>query len=165
MAIGVGVYTEPKQEARISNGSLFTNPLLFVINGISGGALEKRLYIGTNDEVNAYLGPDGTLAGSGIEISIDDGSGIAAGTTYGWNWKMRAGDKQPTEAEWAAISPAANINVPPLYNLFNDGDGGLMSYHPFWIRIEVPALAHMKMSTQTKLKITATRMDVGWYTD
>jgi len=164
MAIGVGLYTEPKQEARISNGNSFINPLLFAINGITGGALEKRLYVGTNDEVNAYLGPDGTLAGDGIEISITDGSGIAKGTTADWIWKIRAGDEQPTISEWQGVIAGAKINVPPLYNLFNSGDGGLMTYHPFWLRIEVPALANIKMYTETKLKITATRMDVGWYT-
>ena len=162
-SVGLGIYTEPKQNARISNGDSFDKPLLLTQDGVEGGILDTRLYLGSNDNVHAYLGADEDLAGQGIEIYFDDPDNHTTGTTPGWYWKLKAGDKHPTENEWGQAAVGIGVFVGNLYNEFNSYDGGLQTYLPFWLRTNIPAITNAQMISSVKLKIVGTRMDVGWY--
>lgn len=156
---GLGIYTEPIPEARISNGDDWTNPLLFTLDAVNAVIYDVRLYIGSNDEIYAYTGP----SGGDITLSIVNGDGIADGSLTGWEWKLKAGDSQPTEYEWGLVTPGQSISLPPIYDPYNNMDGCTHIYHPFWLRIKIPRLTQRKLFSNTYFRITAVRQPVGWY--
>jgi len=154
--IGLGIYTKPKQEARVSSET----PLLFAIDGTIKTIYEHRLYLGSNDEVHAYTGDPYP---NNIKISIVDNRGISDGSIPGWSIKMKAGDARPTQDEWDSVSKGAFIEVPGIADMYNDMNGCLYLYHPFWVRIEVPKYVPRQMITDVYFRIEALRQDVDWY--
>jgi len=166
--LGLGLYTEPKQSARVSLGDDWTKPFLMVFDGVTGGSKDCRLYIGTNDEVHAYLGLDGavvagSVVSSGISVSLY--CPIQATLfTDGFYWKLRTGDSRPTSTEWNAIATGNTIYVGDIINEFNNYDGGLQTYLPFWLRLHVPGYASVEMIRSIQVRIEGKRMDTGWRT-
>lgn len=167
--VGLGIYTEPKQETRISTNETNTNPLLFVFDGTEGGVLERLLYVGSNDETYAYLGPDANSYPdnpdtSKVEVQLIDPEHYTDEIQTSWSWKLQEGVDRPTTDEWALVTPGASITLPGnFYNIFNSGDGGKWQFYPFWVRIEVPEQTGAKMIASVRFQIRATRMPLGWY--
>ena len=67
--------------------------------------------------------------------------------------KLYSSDKQPTESQWAVVMPNAdssisNNNMMPWRNIPEVGsvDESDTTYHPFWMRVEVPMSAPLDLS-------------------
>lgn len=136
MALGVYEIADPDKAFSVSGE--FTNALPITFDGTLGGVVKRRYYVRNDDVDHVYSG----ISLNPIELTT--GSSIIDGTD-GFNWKLKAGDDEPLEEEWALISPASGVNIPSINTTH--------IYEPFWIRFEVPRGAEVRPHEDVKLRI------------
>lgn len=127
-----------------------TNPIRHSFDGRVGGVLEKRYFL-RNDDANTAF--------SGIQLyPVDLGGDHLTDGTNGFAWKLKAGDQQPLDQEWATIAPANTI----MFSGIGDGTigGDISTYLPFWLRIEVPKGANVSSYDDVVLRTTASGIAV-----
>lgn len=140
----IAIYTSASSGYDVSQNNTFTNPFAVTFDGQSGGVIQKRLYVRNNTNYLAY---------SGINISVVDNIGISAvDDSHGYSWKLAAGDAQPTDETWTAISPGNTI---VLSGLGNNSVIDTSTYVPFWVRIEVPRGAPVETISDVQFIVTA----------
>lgn len=138
------IYPDAGYSSAYSEDSAFTNPLLLAFDGVVGGVTQQRLYVG--NDLSA-----GTYSYTSIQVTATDTDSVdLVGGTEEYSWKLFAGDTQPTEAAWAAISAGNTIS---LSNMPADSS----TYLPFWVRIETPRGVSVQSFDTVKMNITATQ--------
>lgn len=147
------IYTEP-----IETGSISTfddteyKPVSFTFDIKKGGTLQRRLWI-RNDDSKVYY--------KSIKLTAIDTNKIGSVVTGSLNRqdfavKLITGDKKPLEADWRATSKGNTIS---LADLGKSTRSDVVSYLPFWIRIEVPTNTQVDTVKTVHFKLTAT---AGW---
>lgn len=138
MALGIYEFVDPDKAFSVSGE--FTNALPVTFDGTLGGVIKRRYFV-RNDDTNH------TYSGIFLEpIELSSGMSIIDGTDN-FSWKLKAGDDEPLEEEWALITPASGVNIPNILTTH--------IYEPFWLRMEVPRGAPVRPFEDVKLKITS----------
>lgn len=106
-----------------------SNPAVLVADGTVGESVVQRLFL-HNDEADKYY--------TGISLWVSP-------IPENWSIKLLAQKNQPTEAEWAAVSSGNTITFAAIGSAATPD----LNYHPFWVRLEVPA------GTETQTVLTA----------
>jgi hypothetical protein len=138
------IYTSPSDE--LSTGDA-VSPFTVTIDGISGGAINRKLYV-RNDNPGRWYD-------SIIVQAIDSSSpSIADGSTTGFSWKLSATEDMPPIEQWQRIDPGNQIE---LGTRIGDPElpGDIVTFLPFWIRIEVPRNQRASNITSVSLRVTA----------
>lgn len=126
-----------------SVGGVFTHPLLTSVDGRTGGVIEKLLYVRNTNELFQY--EDISVVAEQSEGDID-----LIGGTNGFSHKMKAGDTKPSSDEWLTIQAGNTISLEDISDI--------VTYLPFWIRIEVPRQVPVQRFRGVSLKIVATQI-------
>lgn len=142
--MALAIYYATDGVSKFSQDGSFSNPLQEVIDGRTGGSIERLLYIRNDDSLFSYLD---------IEVVAEDTDGLSiVDGTDGYSWKLSAGDTQPTDEEWEIVSAGNQIT---LGDLGTESVSDTSTYLPFWLRIDVPRNVRIKTYTDVQLKITA----------
>lgn len=136
--MGLQIYPTPVAEAEFSQDGLNTNPIRYAVDGRLGGVFERLYYVGNDENTNFT---DITMS-----ITPNPAFDIVNGDD-GYSIKLKAGSTQPTEQEWAVISPGNEITL--------DDVPDDVTFVPFWLRIEVPKGAPVDTIVNTQLTISA----------
>ncbi len=133
------VYQSANPSTSFSTDGEFSNPVRHTFDGRTGGVIEQRYYVRNDDPL---------IWSSGIVVSLSDDQGrsIINGTD-GYSWKLKAGDTQPLDQEWATIDEADPITLSNITNT--------TTYLPFWVRIEVPRGAVVESFDDVKIVLTS----------
>ena len=143
------IYESPYPDKEFSSGAEYTDPLSMILDGSSGGILERRFYI-RNDDTRYYY--------ESIALQpIDGGDSIIDGTD-GYYWKLIVGDKRPLEEEWALVSAANSIS---FSDIGSSAGTDTYTYLPFWLRVAIPRNAPVNGYKATVLRITANESEVS----
>jgi len=136
------IYEQPDPDTSFSVSGSFSNPFAVTCDGTDGFIVTKRLYVRNDDPEVQY---------SGISVQpVDHGAGIVDGT--GWsNWKVLAGDTQPTEGSWATKTPGESVMITSGITQVSD----TVTYVPFWVRVEVLAGAEVNSYQSVALQVQA----------
>jgi hypothetical protein len=118
----------------------FSNPFVATFDGRAGGSYEKLLYVRNSDITYEY---------SNITLTVEQLSGAIdlINGTRGFSFKLHEGDTQPTTEEWASINVANEIDIPDLDDI--------VTFAPFWIRLEVPRNVPVQRFRGVSLKLVA----------
>lgn len=143
--MGIGIYTAPGDDNKISSNQSYTNPLGITFDGRSGGTKEIRLYVRNDDPVFYFSDINLSLQDIGLENVIDRASD-------GFTWKLSEGDTKPTYNEWANISPANNINFPQIGDVSQPDSS---TYLSFWVQISVPPGLDVKVIDTVQFVLNA----------
>lgn len=143
--MGLGIYTTATPEGVLSQDGSLSAPFSTTIDGRTGGSREFRLYVRNDDT-------DYSFSGILLKPVDTEGASIVDGTG-GFNWKLSAGDTQPTTDEWDEISEGNEI---ALGDLGTDVLTDISTYLPFWVKVTVPRNASVHMYTDVTLQINAT---------
>lgn len=133
------VYEYANPSSSFSTDGEMTNPVRHTFDGRTGGVIEKRYYV-RND--NALVWYSGLIL---VDVEDSQGRNITDGTD-GYAWKLKAGDTQPLNEEWAVLNEASGIIFSGLI--------GTTTYLPFWLRIEVPSNAQVESFDDVKIVLT-----------
>jgi hypothetical protein len=145
--MALAIYYATDGVSKFSQDGAFTNPLQEVIDGRTGGSVERLLYIRNDNSLFSYL--DIKLVPEDTDgVSIVDGS-------LGFAWKLSAGDAQPTDEAWGIITAGEEIELADLGTV---SVSDTSTYLPFWLRIEAPRNVSVKTYVDVQLKITAERV-------
>ena len=125
-----------------STGAMFTNAFTATFDGRVGGTEDFLLYLRNSNVLYTYS--DITIQAYQSEGSIDLVEG-----TQGFSFKMKAGDAEPTSEEWASIQAGNTISLSDLEDI--------ITYLPFWVRIEVPRQVPVQRFRGVSFKIIATQ--------
>lgn len=142
--MGLNIYSSASPSAVYSAGGTFTAPLTIVQDGKYGGTTQKKLYLRNNDGALWFSGT--TIAMTADDVTLINGS-------KNITWKLSAGNIQPTDDQWVAISTANTI---ALTNIGAGGAGDTSTYLPFWLRVEVPRDVAVQTDLGIKLTIAST---------
>jgi len=126
-----------------SQDSEFENPFSITFDGVTGGVIQKKLYIGNNIAAGAFY-----YTNVGV-FAVDTDPLDLIGGTEEYSWKVKAGNDQPLAEEWSLITAGDIADMP---NMPNDSS----TYLPFWVRIEIPRGVDVQSFDTIKLKVTAT---------
>lgn len=142
----LSVYSSADPNSELSSDSSYQNPLAFSVDGQTGAIISKKLFL-RNDNSNFYY--------TDIELTpvTQMGLDLVSGATNGFTWKLVLGDTEPTEIQWASVSPANTIVFSDIGSL---GNGDIVTYLPFWLRIEVPRNIDVQVFQGSTLQISGT---------
>ena len=143
--MGIGIYELADPSSELSNDGLFGNPFVTTFDGITGGTINKKIYVRNDNTTYYYTGitvQPVYLSGTNIINSSD-----------GFSWKLVAGDEEPLEEQWDLVSAGNSINIP---SIGESGTGDNTTYEPFWVRIVVPKGAPVKSYSGIKLRLSFT---------
>lgn len=133
----LGIYSSADSGSEFSNDGSFDTPFSVSIDGVTGGALERRLYVRNDDAGKSY---------SSIQVlAVDGGDDLVDGST-GYSWKLIAGDQRPTAVQWGAVTAGNTISLSNITDT--------TTYLPFWVRIEVPRRAPIASFQSVSLRVT-----------
>lgn len=141
----LNVYATPTPDANFSGEGDFTNPLSFSVDGQTGATIARKLYL-RNDDVTKYY------TNITLEPVVLMGQDIISGAIDGFNWKLIEGDTEPNEIQWASVSPANQIS---FSDIGSSGNGDIVTYLPFWLRVEVPRGVDVQVFQSVSLSISA----------
>ena len=117
--MSLGIYTASSSDAQLSSGT-FLNALKISLDSKTADVSETLLYL--RSDSGAYtdisVSPVAVLTGKNI---------ISSG---GYNWKLRAGNTQPTPQEWISITAGNTIEFDDILDT--------NTYLPFWLYVSVP---------------------------
>jgi len=132
----LGIYSSADSGSKFSDDGGFATPFSVSIDGVTGGAIEKRLYVRNDNGAKNY---------SSIQVlAVDGGDDLVDGST-GYSWKFIAGDSKPTSTQWANESDGNTISLSDILDT--------TTYAPFWVRIEVPLRAPVSSFQSVSLRI------------
>lgn len=118
-------------------------------NGRIGTVTNTKLYIRNNN--GAYFFQN-------IQVTPQQYiGGWTVPALAGWTIKLKAGEQQPTEAEWDLIDPNDPVS---LSDLGETGSADTTTYRPFWVRIYCPPGTPAQVLDQFRLHITYLRRNV-----
>ena len=140
--MGLGIYALPDVDAKFSSGGLNTSPMRFSVDGRIGDKIERLYYVRNDDATKTYTNVAVSIIPSPVIdiVNGDDGYGI----------KLKVGSAQPTEQEWDSILLGNTISI-------NGGNvGSTAIFHPFWVRIEIPAGAPVQTITGMSVRVSGT---------
>lgn len=135
------VYSSPDPSTKFSDDGTFSNPLAFSINGQTGAIISRKFFLRNDDAGKTYTGIT-------LQPVINSGIDIVSGTVSDFNWKLIAGNTEPTEIEWAEVTAANTLSM--------DNITDSVTYLPFWLRIEVPRGVDVQVFQGVSLEIVAT---------
>jgi len=131
--MGLGIYREVSAGVysiyKVDGASDSLLPITTTHDGVLGEVVEVKLFIRNNNASEYYT--DIELEPVSKTVPSD-----VIGTATGHGVKMRAGNTQPTEAEWDAIDYATTLS---FSDIGSSGSADTNTYLPFWYRIECPA--------------------------
>lgn len=115
-------------------------PITSVHDGRTDETIDLLLYVSNDDAGKSY---------TSIKIDFVDYSAPndIEGFDSGWYIKTSAGDIQPTEAEWAAITAGAEVDISDISGI---------GVEPFWFRIKSPRGLSVGYKTDVALKLSYT---------
>lgn len=142
--MALDIYTEPSSGTKLSSGDA-TNPFAITFDGRIGGTKEVRLFVRNDNATVYYTDIELTLSDSDTNDHVD-------GSTAGFEWKLIAGDAQPTLNDWAHTDAGNEITLP---DLGSSGTPNITSYLPFWVQIKVPRNVDIQTITSIKFELTA----------
>ncbi len=120
------IYLQPKDTTKFSINGEHTAPFSVAIDGRASGAIEYQLYL-RNDDIE-YWYTDISVRPVGTATWPVDG-------TRGYSWKLKEGFIKPTQKEWDMIESGNSITFSDI-GVSSYGD--IVSYLPFWVRVEIP---------------------------
>lgn len=125
--MSIGIYTDTDPTTLISQNDTFTNSLLVNVNGRLGGVFQKRLYVRNSEHNKSY---------SSIQVSVENPAdpSLINGVQFTY-WKLIAGDTQPADWQWDAVTTGNIITVP---NIGTVSIGDNTTYVPFWLYVRAP---------------------------
>ena len=124
--MSLGIYQQPKDTTEFSTGGEQTTPFSVAIDGREGGAIEYQLYLRNDDIEHWYT--DISVRAVGTTTWPVDG-------TRGYSWKLKEGFIKPTQKEWDVIESGNSIT---FSDIGTASYGDIVSYLPFWVRVEIP---------------------------
>lgn len=133
------IYEQVNASVGFSTDSTSVNAMRHSIDGRTGGTIERLYYVRNDDPAISY----GDIK---VRPVSNPAKNIVSGTN-GYSVKFRVGASQPTEQEWATITPANQITLTDILDT--------VTYLPFWVRIDVPRGAPIDTITNTVFRITA----------
>lgn len=146
------IYTEASNPASVlSEDGAFTAPLFIGQDGRAGGVTEKKLWV-RNDGT-----PSGKWYDAVTVTPVDTAGGSVVDGTDGYSWKLKAGDTQPTPAEWSLVVAGDPIS---LADIGGPGSEDTSSYRPFWVRVEIPKNAPVSTFTDVQLWVDSDQQNV-----
>lgn len=143
--MGLNIYEKPDPSTAFSNDQSFSNALSFTADGATGAAISRRYYIRNDDELLFY-------ASITLKPTVTSGIDIISGATTGFKWKLIVGDQQPLEDQWGLVTAGNTIN---FSSIGSSGNGDIVTYLPFWLRVEIPRAAQVDSFQNIGLEITA----------
>ncbi len=148
--MALSIYENPNPDTSFSADNSLSNPIAFTVDGTLGATLTKKVYLRNDDPTKYY-----TFIS--LLPSINAGTDIVSGSLSTFHWKLITGNTQPLEDQWNLLSGGNSIS---LSNIGSLGNGDTSTYLPFWIRINVPKGADIKVFEHVTLDITATENNV-----
>lgn len=143
------IYPNTVDGVPYSTEAEMNNPLRISFDGRYGGVSENKFYLRNDETAHYYSGIQITPISTG-PINVVDG-------TNGFSWKLKEGNEQPLDQEWAVISDANTILMSGI------GDSlaaDITTYLPFWLRAEVPVGADVQSFDYIGLEIIADEENV-----
>jgi hypothetical protein len=144
--MGINIYSAANPSTGLSVAGAFTSPFTVVLDGKYGGVTQKKLYLRNSDSALWYSLTT-ILCVDTIDVTIVDG-------TKNITWKLSAGNTQPTDDQWAAITTGNTIS---MANLGGVGSPDTSTYLPFWVRVQIPRNIEVQTILDVKLKINTTQ--------
>ncbi len=144
--MALSIYESADSATVFSEGGSFTNPFAVSLDGRNGGVREIKVYLRNNDATKYY-----TSITVGLEDT--DTTNHVDGTETGYEWKLIAGDQQPTEYDWDQVAAANTIS---LANLGSAGTPNTSTYLPFWVYIKIPRHVSVQSVNTVSFVVTAT---------
>jgi len=141
------VYNSSKVAIDDAEGFVFT-----AHNGVRGESVDVLLYL-RNDTTYVYY--NNIIISVEDSDSEDDTLGVY-GTGRGF--KLSAGSRQPTEAEWDNVIAGDYIE---MSDVGTSVTGDITTYYPFWMRVIVPGNTEVQTFSDVSLNITASEHLVG----
>lgn len=143
--MSLNIYSNADSSTFFSVDGAFTNPIIYSLDGITGGTLVQQYYLRNDDDTKYY---------TSITISpyVESGDDITDGTN-GFSWKLIGGSTQPLEQQWAITEEG---NTLEMDNIGSSGNGDDTTYFPFWLRITVPHNLSAQAFSNIKLRISFT---------
>jgi len=124
---------------------LVTNDILRTFHdGHLGGVHEALIHVKNDNHLKYY---------TNVQISITG----AIGTT-GWSIKLIAGTRQPTEAEWDAVTNGATLS---MSNIGSTAAADTSTFFPVWVRMFCPGGEAAQINNDYGLQIDALPRSVG----
>jgi len=145
------IYESATPTSAFSLAGSFSNPFSVTADGVEGEAVETKVYLRNDSALYYYTGISVQPVDTGDDIV--DGSGA----TLGYEWKLYAGDQQPTAEQWDLVAAGNSIS---LSNLGSAGTPDTSTYLPFWVRVKVPRWAPVRSYSGVQLRITYTQTGV-----
>ena len=145
--MGLGIYTVADPATLISDSGAFTNPLLVRLDGAQGGVVQTKVYLRNDNVLNSYSGIQILPVNSGDPQLIDDTRNIS--------WRLNAGNDQPTDEDWALLTPPNTISMNDLGTV---SVSDISTFLPFWVRVEIPRATDVQTIKDVILQVTATEI-------
>ena len=148
--MGLGIYTSSVASSRTkdNSGSTGVHAFTVTLDGRAGGIRQYRLFVRNDDSARSFTGLT-------VQPIATTSPSVVDGTTTGFTWKLFAGDKQPTDAQWGTVTAAAVIS---LSNIGTSTVSDIASYLPFWVRVEIPRNTSVQVLRNVVLKVAATEI-------
>lgn len=137
------IYREADPDTAYSVDDTFSNPFALACDGSEGFIYTKRLYVRNDDPAVQY---------SNIIVQpIDTGTRHIVDGSDLYSWKLLPGDPQPTELQWSLTDAGSAIYLVSGLDYLS----GIVTYLPFWVRVEVPAGSPVESFRDVKLRTIA----------
>jgi len=139
--LSLALYSSPS-----INSLLGDIPFTVTFDGRIGGTIERKVFVRNNNTKRYYT----SIAVDVIDQSGDDWTDA---TTTGFTWKLSSGDIRPIIEAWDEVTPGNSISMSDI------GDsvlGDIVTFYPFWVRIEVPRGLPAQKVTDLIFRVTAT---------
>lgn len=138
--MGLSIYADTNPNNKFSLNGVNTSPMRFSIDGRVGGVIEKLYYVRNDSNTKTYTNV-GLLFVPTTVLDIVNG-------VNGYAIKLKAGSAQPTSGEWSSIDAGNTIAMPNVLDT--------VTFHPFWLRVEIPKGAPVQTIVGTSAKISCT---------
>ncbi len=140
------IYEEADPDTAFSQDGDFTSPFAISFDGRLGGSREVQLFVRNDDATKYYTSITLTVEDTALVNHVD-------GSETGFEWKLSAGDLQPTAYDWDQITAANTISLP---NIGSSGSGDISTYVPFWLYIAIPRNVDIQSIDTISFTLTAT---------
>jgi len=144
--MGLKLYSAADPSTSFSIAGAFTSPFLVILDGKYGGISQQRIYLRNDDNTSWFSSTTITL--------IDNADATVVDGTKGFTWKMSAGNTQPTDDQWTAITTGNTISTS---NLGAHAAPDITTYLPFWVRVQIPRNIEVQTIQDVKCNITTTQ--------
>lgn len=141
------IYPSADPGAAFSIDEDFDNPLAHTFDGVAGAIIQKRYYVRNDDNLRSYQ----DIQVQPIHVN---GLNIIDGTD-GFSWRLIVGDEQPLEEQWSLVSPGNAIS---LADIGTPSVSDIVTFLPFWLRIEVPRGTPVQSFEGIKLRLSLTEI-------